>query len=458
MSLLALKEYITGAKRARFSSFVSKNKKRIPEWSIKMNSTSAHGLFGVCVNEYDNVHSKIKSTEKSSPRPRLSNSALWNEIFESFQQHKNAVDASLEEAISTLTIAPRPAGQEVRKLIDPVAPNAEDDVDTYLDVPFEGLPSTSGNSPKTRLSLQLRAPGRDRFQVDGVDISEEFYRMQQYVFNFVISNNLTLESDVHLILSLSSILLLQNNNRLHEAMVPFFGNRLYTRIREHNLASWKSTSNFPGQILLKTIEISQSMYDKTIDRISASASVLNLTSTMEDNIDERLIMSASWILQSLPMDPTNTDISETTLIVRYIVPLLEPLFDNDDLNIQLNFTGSELAEKYKRPPQFNGCPDCIITCFPHQTDNGINVGYGEVKKHSMANNHYLTNWDLVRLAFFGKNAIDDNNLGGNISIHIVERNSDADTSSWRRESLTTNDIVFLLEKKKNRKRKNTTGY
>ncbi|KAI9006715.1 hypothetical protein CLU79DRAFT_892125 [Phycomyces nitens] len=270
-----------------------------------------------------------------SPRPRLSNSALWNEIFESFQRRKNGIDTFFEEAISTLAIAARPAA--------------------------------SDNSPTSRLSLQLRAPGQDRFQVDSVDISEKFHEIQQYVFDYVISNNLTLEYDVHLILSLSSILLLQNNNRLHEAMVPFFGNRLYTRIREHNLASWKSTSNFPGQILLKTIEISQSMYDKTMDRISASASILNLASTMDDSIDKRLIVSASRLLQSLPMDPTNTDISETALITRYIVPLLEPLFDNDDLNIQPNFTASELADKYKRPPHFNGCPDCVITCFPHQT-------------------------------------------------------------------------------------------
>jgi hypothetical protein len=319
-------------------------------------------------------------------------------------------------------------------LIDPVALNeestqdtidsrhdAEDDVDLHLDSSSEELSPTSDSSPPLQLTLQLRAPGRDRFQVDNVDISWKFYQMQQYVFDFVISNNLTLESDVHLILSLNSILLLQNNNRLHKAMVPFFGNKLYTRIREHNLDSWNSTSKFPGDVLLKTIEIAQSVYEKTTDRIGASVSILNMARTMNDKINKRLIVSASQLLQSLPMDPTNTDISETTLITRYIVPLLQPLFDNDDLNIRLDFTATELAEKCKRPPNFNGCPDCIITRFPHQTDEGINIGYGEVKKISMASNHYLVNWDLVRLAFFGKNAIDGNHLGGNISIHIVGR-------------------------------------
>ncbi|KAI8981535.1 hypothetical protein BDB01DRAFT_170465 [Pilobolus umbonatus] len=202
-------------------------------------------------------------------------------------------------------------------------------------------------------------------------------------------------------------------------MVPFFGNRLYTQIREHNLNSWKSTVKFPGDILLKTIEIAQNVYAKTTDRIGASLLLLSLACTVDTNINKRLIVSVSHLLQSLPKDPTRTDISESTPITSYIVPLLQPLFDNDELNIRLEFTSTELADKTKQPPNINGCPDCIITRFSHQTDGGIHIAYGEVEKLSMASNHYLVNWDLVRLAFFGKNAIDNSHLSGNLSIHIV---------------------------------------
>ncbi|GAN06061.1 hypothetical protein MAM1_0110c05538 [Mucor ambiguus] len=110
-------------------------------------------------------------------------------------------------------------------------------------------------------------------------------------------------------------------------MVPFFGNKLYTQICEHNLDSCNSTSKFPGDALLKTIEIAQSLYEKTTDRIDASVSILNLASTMDNKINKRLLVSASQLLLSLPMDSTNTDISETALITRYIVPLLQHLFD-----------------------------------------------------------------------------------------------------------------------------------
>ncbi|KAI8084068.1 uncharacterized protein B0P05DRAFT_452067, partial [Gilbertella persicaria] len=125
------------------------------------------------------------------------------------------------------------------------------------------------------------------------------------------------------------------------------------------------------------------------------------------------------LLQLLPVDATNIEISETTFITRYILPALQPLFDNQEKNIRFEFSSTDLADNHKRSPGFNGCPDCIITIFQHQTDDGANVGFGEVKRQSMAGNHYLVNWDLLRLAVFGKNAIDGNKLSGNLAIHVV---------------------------------------
>lgn len=315
-----------------------------------------------------------------------------------------------------------------------------------LESPLGELSSTNNMSPPSPLSLQLREPSRDRLIADDVDISGKFYQMQQYVFDLVLNHNLALESDVHLLLAMSSILLLQNNNRLHKAMVPFFGHTLYSRIREHNLRSWNVGSKFPGDALLKAIETAESLYDRQTDRIGASISLLNLASTMQDDINKRLLVSASQILQSLPMDPTNTDIPENTLINRYIAPLLQPLFDNDRLNIRLDFSGTELADKVKRPPSFNGCPDCMIRRFPHQTDDGINIGYGEVKKVSMASNHFLVNWDLVRLALFGKNAIDHNRLDGNICLHIVGKFLTRAPKSTRYHYFIAPSIIFYLIK------------
>ncbi|KAG0846852.1 hypothetical protein G6F17_013062 [Rhizopus arrhizus] len=113
------------------------------------------------------------------------------------------------------------------------------------------------------------------------------------------------------------------------------------------------------------------------------------------------------------------NISETTFITRYILPALQPLFDNQERNIRFEFSSTDLADNHKRSPGFNGCLGCIITIFQHQTDDGANVEFGEVKQQSMAGNHYLVNWDLLRLAVFGKNAIDGNKLSGNLAIHVI---------------------------------------
>ncbi|KAF1799284.1 hypothetical protein FB192DRAFT_1473977 [Mucor lusitanicus] len=128
--------------------------------------------------------------------------------------------------------------------------------------------SSSDESTATstsQLSLSLQAPHGSPFIVDGVGISERFYQLQQYVFDLVKTNNLTVKSDSHLILSLSSILLLQNNNRLNNAMVRFFGDKLYSKIRKHNLGEWNITLKFPVNVLLESINIAQSLYGKTTD-------------------------------------------------------------------------------------------------------------------------------------------------------------------------------------------------
>ncbi|KAG0162917.1 hypothetical protein DFQ30_001020, partial [Apophysomyces sp. BC1015] len=366
------------------------------------------------------------------------NTEIWDEIYSSFTRRKQAVEAFHEEAISTLTAAASPAGREVRRLIHPpgdeslpaetVAHHGHDEhIDDSTESPNDDTPSDATpvsspwaiSSPLTRLSVSLLAPGQDRFFVDQADVSEKFYQMQQYVFGLVGSSNLALESDVHLILSLSSILLLQNNNRIHKAMIPFFGHQLYTKIRKQNLDSWTTNAKFPAAAMVNLIEIAQDVYNKKKDICKAGASILTLASTMDSSIDKQLIMSINQLIQFLPYDATNLEISETTLITRYLVPALQPLFDHRERNVRLEFTATDLADKQKRPPSFNGSPDCIITTFPHATDDGINVGFGEVKRSTMAGDHFLVNWDLMRLEMFGKGALDSNNLSANLAIHIV---------------------------------------
>ncbi|SAM03024.1 hypothetical protein [Absidia glauca] len=427
------------------------HKKKIPEWSIRTRATSPRSLYSVWAKQYDDLHFELTKSVGSS---NSCNAALWADIFDDFERRKFAVDTFREEAISTLTTTAHLAAIGIPQ-------GGDGDFDLPLDpLPEEPSPLTD-TSPPPRLSVQLQAPGPDRLVVDDINISEKFHEIQQHIHDF-------------------------NNNRLHESMVPFFGNKLYARVREHNLSSWNSAIEFPGEVMLKAIDITHYFLSPP----------------------------------SIPSHgPHNTEIPEATLITRYIVPLLQPLFDNDNLNIKLDFTATDLSEKYKRPSSFSGCPVCSITVFPHQTDKDINNDYNEIKGSSMTDNHRLENWDLIRLGFFAKQSIDSNNLDGNVCIHIVapflvfylvKLQSDGmcrsrlytmtellrlqlpmsiselpayltnlsglksvihmsetfcyptetndDISSRRRESLQTADISFLLEKHIDRKRRNPTGH
>ncbi|KAG1452553.1 hypothetical protein G6F56_007788 [Rhizopus delemar] len=176
----------------------------------------------------------------------------------------------------------------------------------------------------------------------------------------------------------------------------------------------------PSSSQIYIIDIIDKVYRKIIDRLTESASLILLAGNIEDKIDKELIMSVMQLIQFLPMDPTYECISETTYITRYILPMMQSIFDDYDKKIQLDFTFTEAADKSSaHASTFNGNPECIFTSFMHETDNGVNIGYGEVKPLKTANNHYLVNWHLVRLGMFGKKIIDQNKLGGSLSIHVV---------------------------------------
>ncbi|OAD71415.1 hypothetical protein PHYBLDRAFT_170779 [Phycomyces blakesleeanus NRRL 1555(-)] len=76
---------------------------------------------------------------------------------------------------------------------------------------------------------------------------------------------------------------------------------------------------------------------------------------------------------------------KTTLITRYILHEIQPLFDDHKRDIRLEFG-------------FIGYSDCIITVFPHHTDNGMNAGYDEMFVSEVP--AYLTNSNNLENAMY----------------------------------------------------------
>jgi hypothetical protein len=73
------------------------------------------------------------------------------------------------------------------------------------------------------------------------------------------------------------------------------------------------------------------------------------------------------------------------IILKRRLSLIFLLQNNNRLHQDwLPYLGNGLYEKIRNHimhslnPTFNGNPDCIVTSFIHETDNGVNIGYGEV--------------------------------------------------------------------------------
>ncbi|ORX56309.1 hypothetical protein DM01DRAFT_1334784 [Hesseltinella vesiculosa] len=502
----ALEDYINSTKYPRFSGFILKYKNDIPSWSSYQDVNSSHGLHGIWVERYISTYKKMNETNKRPKSSQRFNKEIWDKIYLNFAQKKLNESTTLDMRASTSTSSLTSCAEHDSSLSSDSASQSTSPGITHS--------ASMSSNPQGHLSIIPQAPGQDRFIVDETDVSERFYQLQQCVHGLVERESVTVEADVDLILSLCSILLLQNNNRIHQAMLPYFGNHLYTKVRVNSIDLGLSTNNFDPNTKLDLMNIAEAVYHRKLDIYQAGSQILDLAKANNNLIEKRMILSTFHLLQALPFDNTNQEFSETTLITRYLAPALQPLFDERERNIRFEFTGTDLDDKQKRPPAFSGLPDLVITVFPHGSDDGINVGYGEVKKASMATNSYLVNWDLVRLAIFSKDAIDSNHITGNFAIHVVAPDctfylmkltadglytmSEVDrirlpmsvqdlpayvstfnrlkavleifaaacnpeigkacNPSWQRPSLLATDLTAMLDIKRNRRRKNSTGH
>ncbi|KAG0746432.1 hypothetical protein G6F21_004406 [Rhizopus arrhizus] len=146
-------------------------------------------------------------------------------------------------------------------------------------------------------------------------------------------------------------------------------------------------------------------------RVEACSSVLSMIRASSDNLDRKIMLSISQIFQSLPMDTVMSPLNESEFITRYMLPIFQPLFD-DDQRLTTIRCG------YPKSTGTGNRPDCIISIMQGSYHLG-NLRYGEIKSPLETGNHFGTNIDLLRLGLYCKNAIDDNKLGASLAIHVT---------------------------------------
>lgn len=121
------------------------------------------------------------------------------------------------------------------------------------------------------------------------------------------------------------------------------------------------------------------------------------------------------LLASLPALKCAPESSENKLITRFLVPILQGLFDHkeDGKQVEVDFIDCMNPESQYDTRLSRSHPDAVIT-------SGKNtIGYIEVKPITEQVNTHKINKGLVRLGVFSKNAIDLYRLSSCLAIQAV---------------------------------------
>lgn len=121
------------------------------------------------------------------------------------------------------------------------------------------------------------------------------------------------------------------------------------------------------------------------------------------------------LLASLPALKCAPESSENKLITRFLVPILQGLFDHkeDGKQVEVDFIDCMNPESQYDTRLSRSHPDAVIT-------SGKNtIGYIEVKPITEQVNTHKINKGLVSLGVFSKNAIDLYRLSSCLAIQAV---------------------------------------
>ncbi|KAF7732365.1 hypothetical protein EC973_005261 [Apophysomyces ossiformis] len=272
----------------------------------------------------------------------------------------------------------------------------------------------------TLISTDITIPTQDdRYVVNNVDISMLFYNFQLYVKNLVNNKRLFMESHVHHILAMSSVLLIKPKC-INDDLKMFIDDKttkcLVNAVKEKLGVEKKE---FNVDLMHKMIKTINDVRKGKLDRMEGVMKLYTMkpSATKEE---AKIIVSIANMLTKLPEDTLMEDTKELELITRYIDPALHPLFDDLGNGIMFRWTSTNNLESKKASSISisQRRPDSSISKFDG-VHLGLTLGFGEVKCHGESKNHYAIAKDLVRLGIFTKNAIDIGKLKGVLSFQAI---------------------------------------
>ncbi|CAO3626379.1 unnamed protein product [Cunninghamella blakesleeana] len=282
--------------------------------------------------------------------------------------------------------------------------------------------TTNEEAFSTNSSINVKLPNEnDRLIIDGKDVSMAFYNFQQFTINRLQKKKLYWESDIHHILSLSSIFLI-TPERMHKDVRMVVGDGTLNSLTDHFDSIFNMNEcEFSIELTNKIMKIVKMVDRKKLDRDDAVVQLLLLKSESTP-LEFKIIKSIKAMIETLPNEVLNDEPHEFELLSRYLNACLLPLFDSpndgilfrwhDNTNLESSTTTASISKRR---------PDSSIVmldgyCFDYSR------GFGEVKSKHFYNKYQSINKDLARVGIFCKNSIDVNNMKGVLGFQAVGRN------------------------------------
>lgn len=258
------------------------------------------------------------------------------------------------------------------------------------------------------------------------NISLLFRNYQNQSLEIARNKGLFVETNVHEILSLSSILLLTTNSHSN-GMISLFGSPLLDKIHQEFMPKQQIELDPKCESIIRKA-IKMAMKESCEDATNwFNGQLIN-----ENNLRENVGCIISDCLRTLPMSNIRSDHSETTHITNYLDRIMRGFFDDPNRHI-VEWPNTALEESRRKSEGRPKQPDFTVSVV-HQLQRKAVLFVGEVSPPSQKDKVFKNCNDLIRLGVFMKDCLDS----------AIDKGADVKVIGFQCIGKTNNKMALLF--------------
>ncbi|KAI8637783.1 hypothetical protein BD408DRAFT_457270, partial [Parasitella parasitica] len=251
---------------------------------------------------------------------------------------------------------------------------------------------------------------------DEFDVSQAFHDMQISIPGRLWKY--TLGNHVHLALVASHILLLSPHHYPYD-LAPFFTDAgLVTTVRCIQSKYKLTRDSMPLELMKSMVEILDNLDKHLIDR---DAAIFQLMLLKLDERQRQIRDAIINLIHKLPDAALNRGLREMEQNTRFVEPFLCGLFNNPSQGVFFRWLDECTMEVKKKDLLTNVCPEITIT-RSRGVHWMVSSAYREAKPTVESDSNLMLCSDLMRVAIFCKNALDEYGMdvvGNTVSFYVM---------------------------------------